>query len=204
MNKFKLTLVIFVLLSSSLFLFAQKDTIRGKIISSITAKTPNNNVFIQEKNTNNIVTADNEGFFALVVDKGKHIYNLEINILGYKTFEYPYKEKWISRKLPKHIVVDANCTISSKKDYKNNELKIFISKEIKPIIMTKQDKRFEKKYKIKYIEFKNELYNYDCVEEYHKKVFQILNIKYRDKWKKNIRKDVVAFNNIENGFIRND
>lgn len=175
-----------------------KDTLRGKIISSVTSKRPYHNIYIQEKNTNNMVMADEEGVFSLIVDKGKAIYNLEIKILGYDTFKYVYQEKWIDRKLPKHMVVEADCSFSKKealRDNKNSELKLFISGGIVPVSNTKKDIRFEKKYNIKYVDFGCEAYNFDCIKDYNKQVSLILNIKYGYKWREKVRKDVIGLNN---------
>lgn len=195
MDKLKLILLFFALFLIDLVGFAQKDTIRAKVISSITSKCPYHDIYIQEKNSNNIVMADDEGAFSLIVEKGKQVYNLEIRIFGYAPFEYAYQEKWIDRKLPKHIAITGDCSFYREKIIQNREndkLILFISGGIAPVANTKSDNRFERKYKVKYVDFGCEAFNYECIQRYNIITFKVLDNKRRGKWRKNVRKDVIG------------
>ncbi len=193
------------LLTISFYLFLPQDgfsqvldTIKGRIISSITMKRPIGEIYVLEKWTPNGVMADSLGNFYLIPLKEKSEYILQIMAGNYDMLEYKYKSEWSKRKNLKSIVVNGNCEINKRKalaDLRKNELKLYIFGGIAPIGNTRKDSRFEKKFKIKYWDFGCEAKIQDCILDYNNRVFKFLDIKYGNKWRKMIREDVVGFKN---------
>ena len=175
--------------------YSQQDTLKGKIISSISRDTPHNQAYILEKGTSNGTIADSLGFFTLIPEQRKEIYMLEIILSGYPTLDYKFDSKWTKLKNPKSIVLYSNCKInfaSVVKDFKEDNLKLYISGGIAPIANSKKDKRFEKKYKVRYYDFGCEIQSYECLEEYNKVVFKLLDARHGSEWRDTVRKDVVS------------
>ena len=89
-NKFILLLIIFSLLKID-FGFSQNNTIKGKVVSSISLKKPNGEIYIIEKGTTNGTLADSLGFFTLIPLKEKNNYFLEITVGSYDKLDYEYE-----------------------------------------------------------------------------------------------------------------
>jgi len=171
-----------------------KDTIHGRIISSITKKVPHGEIYILEKGTSNETIADSTGVFKLVPIKNKDEYLLNISVGAYETLTYNYNSEWTKRSKPKSIVVSADCSIfeSLIGSGENRGLKLYIIGGIAPIANTKSDKRFEKKYKVKYYDFGCEPQVYECIKKYNERVFEVLNRLHGGDWRKKVRRDVVG------------
>ena len=60
---------------------------------------------------------------------------------------------------------------------------------IAPIANTKKDEKFERKYKVEYVELGCEGKIYECVTEYNFYIIKILDIQYQRKWRKTKRKE---------------
>ena len=176
--------------------YSQKDTIKGKIYSSISKKTPKGTIYINEKGTYNGTIADEFGNFILLTEKKKEKYIIEIIAEGYPNLEYEYKSEWLNRKKPKSIVVSANCTINretAREDWKNGVPKLYLAGGIAPIGNSKEDFKFEKKFKIKYFELGCELEIHECIYEYNAFMFKVLDIKYGQNWRNMKRNDIIGF-----------
>jgi hypothetical protein len=190
--KFKL-LLIFTILFSEVALSQIQDTIRGRVISSVTKYPPNGLVYVMEKGTTNGTIADSLGIFELIPKMDKKEYVLEISVGNYEKLEYAYKSEWTKKSNPKSIVVSATCNINSvSKDYKEDGFKLYIIGGIAPIANSKFDNRFEKRYGLKYYDFGCEPEVYECAEKYNRFVFKLLDLKYGGKWRKKVRNDVVG------------
>ena len=78
-----------------------KDTIHGRIISSITKKVPHGEIYIIEKGTSNGAIADSTGVFKLLPIENKDVYLLNISVGAYEALTYNYKAEWTKRSKPK-------------------------------------------------------------------------------------------------------
>jgi len=201
MKKILLISLIILSLLKTDFGYSQNDTIKGKVVSSISFKKPNGNIYILEKGTTNGTIADSLGFFTLITKKDRINYILEISVGNYDKLEYDYKSEWTKRKKPKSIVVSGKCKINKKKakqDWKNGEAKLYLFGGIAPIENSKKDEKFERKFKVKYLDFGCDAEIYECISEYNEYIFKILDIKFGQKMRKLIRKDIVGFKDYEN------
>ena len=109
--------------------------------------------------------------------------------------EYEYRSEWSKRKKPKSIVINAECDIDKNKaakDSKNKDLKLYIFGGIVPIMNSKKDLRFEKRFKLEYWDFGDEAKITECILSYNEWVFRYLDIKYGAVWRKKVRNDVVG------------
>jgi len=197
----KLKLLIFNIIFCSFFNqlgYAQTlDTIKGRIVSSISLKKPIGEIYVMEKWTSNGTIADSLGQFRLVPLKEKSKYILQISAGFHKMQEYEFKSEWLKRKNSKTIVVNGNCQINKQKakdDLKIGQLELYIFGGIAPVANSKRDSRFEKKFKIKYLDLGCGAKIMECILEYNNYVFSVLNIRYGNKWRKNIRSDVEGLN----------
>jgi hypothetical protein len=78
-----------------------------------------------------------------------------------------------------------------KNDIKSKTIFLFLQGGIEPIVYS-TDKKFEKKYGIYFQDFGCISPNYKCIIKYNYKVFDYLTMKYGEKWKKEIREDVIG------------
>ena len=188
-------LLIFILLTSEIALSQTQDTIRGRVISSVTRYEPNGTVYVTEKGTSNGTIADSLGVFELIPLMDKETYNLEISAGYYEKLDYEFKSEWTKRTKPKSIVVSADCDLKSVgKDWKKNGLKLYLMGGIAPIANSKSDKRFERKFRVKYYDFGCDAVVYECVEKYNRRTIRLLDLRYNGKWRKKVRKDVIGLN----------
>lgn len=172
-----------------------KDTIKGKVISSISFKRPKGNIYIIEKWNSNGTMADSLGNFTLIPLKEKSNYPIEISIGNYPKLEYVYKSDWTKRKNPKSIVIQGKCEITketAKKDWKKEKAKLYIIGGIVPIENTRKDIKFERKFKVEYYDLGCNGKIYECLEDYNQYIFKLLDIKFNYKWRNLVRNDVVG------------
>lgn len=190
--KFNL-LIIFTVLISKVAVSQVQDTIRGRVISSITKYEPNGTVYVIEKGTTNGTIADSLGVFELVPLMDKEKYVLEITAGYYEKLEYEYKSEWTKRTKPKSIVVSADCDLDNvAKDMRKTGFKLYLMGGIAPIANSKSDNRFEKRYKVKYYDFGCDAVVYECVEKYNKRTIMFMDLKYDGKWRRKVRQDVIG------------
>jgi hypothetical protein len=187
----KIVYLFFFVVSSS---FAQEILpIKGRIVSSVTRFRPMGQIEIRFKGTYDIHTADKEGNFLLYPKKEREKYTLIINAGTHQELEYTYLSEWRKRSRPKSIVVYSNFDVSKKtarQDFKKGNLKLFIQGGIAPIANRKEDDKFEKKYKISYVDFGCDLKTIEALLDYNKRAFFFLDMTYGKKWRKRVRKDV--------------
>ena len=183
------------------FSYSQKDTIRGKIFSSISMKKPKGEIYIFEKGTTNGIIADSLGSFSFIPKAKKESYFLEISAGNYPNIIYEYKSLWSKRKNPKSIVIEGKCEINKEKavkDWRNGTPKLYLSSGIAPVGNSKKDNKFEKKYKVKYVELGCEGKIYECISEYNFYIIKILDIEYQGKWRKTKREQIVGIEDYQN------
>jgi hypothetical protein len=94
------------------------------------------------------------------------------------------------------IVIEAENDWASREiaeiDIELNEIKLLIVGGIAPIFYSSQYE-FEKKYQIKYYDYGDLIrVPFELMEEYNKRVFEYLDFKYGQKWRLEVRKDVLG------------
>lgn len=78
-------------------------------------------------------------------------------------------------------------------DINTNQMKLLLQGGIAPISY-KTDKRFSKKYKVRFYDFGDLIeYPCDCLEKYNRTIFEHLDKKYGSKWRINFRPDVPGY-----------
>lgn len=95
------------------------------------------------------------------------------------------------------VYSDAGGNVATKlatQDIKNGIPFLLLQSGISPTVYT-TDKKFENKYKVFYYESGCTGPTEKFVFEYNRTIFKHLTDTYGDKWKKEIRKDVIGFRN---------
>lgn len=171
------------------------DTIYGRVFSSITKERPAGDILITEKGTGRTILADSLGEFKLVPKVKKDAYILVIMAGYHDLLEYQYEAEWAKRAGPKSIVVRTVCNEEQATlDWKK--------KDVKPIIwygfgrmdrdISQDDKRFEKKYKVKYVDLNIIRIPIECAERFNRGVFIELDLKHGVSWRKKINSSVIG------------
>ena len=169
------------------------DTIYGRIFSSITKERPAADILITEKGTGRIILADSLGEFKLVAKVKKDAYVLVIMAGYHDLLEYTYESEWTQRVGPKSIVVRAACNEKEfALDWKKKGVKPIIWRGFGRMNKSRQDKRFERKYKVKYVDLNSNHIPIECAERYNKGVFLRLDLKYGVSWRKKIRDGAIG------------
>ena len=165
----------------------------GKIISAKTKLKPSEEVMITVKETNEKSFTDSLGNFTLYkLDKNKQ-YSMELFSFLYGKVSIEF-ETQNEDQLTKTFEVIANCDFdgeTAKNEWKNKSAKLYLIGSIAPIANSKNDKKFEKKYNIQYFDFGCTPAPLECIIEYNNEILKLMEIKYGEEWKKEIRKDVV-------------
>ncbi|GGC85800.1 hypothetical protein GCM10011508_11340 [Flavobacterium lutivivi] len=167
--------------------------LEGKIISAKTKLNPSEEIVITVKETKEIVFTDSLGNFTLSkLDKNRR-YSIELTSFLYGKVNIEF-ETQSNNQIQKTFEVDANCDFDSetaRSEWKNKTAKLYLIGSIAPIANSKNDKKFEKKYNLKYFDFGCTPAPLECIIEYNKQILRLMEMEYGEKWKKEIRKDVV-------------
>lgn len=167
--------------------------LEGKIISAKTKLNPSEEIVITVKETKEIVFTDSLGNFTLSkLDKNRR-YSIELTSFLYGKVNIEF-ETQSNNQIQKTFEVDANCDFDSetaRSEWKNKTAKLYLIGSIAPIANSKNDKKFEKKYNLKYFDFGCTPAPLECIIEYNKQILRLMEMEYGEKWKKKIRKDVV-------------
>jgi hypothetical protein len=81
--------------------------------------------------------------------------------------------------------------VTAQKDIIDGNPKLLLIGSIAPVYYINQDK-FEKKYKVYYYDFGCTPDYDECIKAYNKSVFEFLDKKYGNKWRKEVRQDVIG------------
>lgn len=79
---------------------------------------------------------------------------------------------------------------SAESDITKETVKFFCYGSIVPVAMSKQDKQFERKYNIKYIQLGCRPFSFDCMKQYNQTIEKYLDEKYGISWRTNPREDI--------------
>ena len=185
----KIILLIFLLLICT-FTNGQVK-IKGIVISELTGEKPEGTVYARELETGQLsVDTDSLGIFEIEYLEPEKEYAIEISAFGYDTQTFNVTTG--NGITTKNFVLKLNCNYSTEKaesDWKIGKAKILLVGSIVPIANTKKDKKFEKKYNIKYLDFGCTPPSSDCIKLYNKRIFELMNKTYGSKWRDDVRKD---------------
>ena len=151
------------------------------------------NVVIELFGEGKITTTDSQGRFKFKNLKSKE-YNLRV--LGYNFEPKNFSKTLINESIENFdLFIITDCQFNgeiAKKDIKRGKPRLLLIGGIAPVIQSGQEK-FENKYKIEYSDFGCIPDPYECVVQYNKIIFKYLDNKYGEKWRKDVRKDVIGF-----------
>ncbi|WP_299707069.1 hypothetical protein [uncultured Pontibacter sp.] len=190
--KISYLILLFALIQSAVFgqgTERKKLYVEGRIISEVNNK-PLENVITYLQKERVFIATDSTGFFRIPVKaSGEH--RLIVIEGGYSELDSLIVIKTESL-TDLNIVLVADCPFnrsSAEKDIKKGNPKLLLVGSIAPVVYTGQN-YFERKYKVQYYDFGCTPPADACIEEYNQKVFEFLDKKYGDKWRKEVRKDV--------------
>lgn len=191
-NKTLSVLLIFL----NLIVSAQSK-VQGNIKSSITNDYIISSVYvdlfdINKKYIDTYIVLNDVGFFEF-----KNLEENSKHFLKFSAFGYTHKEIEINTttdSINLEVTLTTICNyndIVAENDWKSNNPKLFLFGSISPIANTKNDIKFEKKYKIQYYDFGCTPEVQECIKLYNEQIFIFLDKKYGTKWRNEVRKDVL-------------
>ncbi|WP_162912068.1 carboxypeptidase-like regulatory domain-containing protein [Pontibacter actiniarum] len=191
----KTVFLILLLLTTYLDSFCQTENrtkayIEGIVVSGVNKK-PLADVYVSLKHKGFGTVTDSLGYFRFDgVPEGK--YHLITHYFGYSETDTALSV--VSEPLTGlHITLEADCSYDrrvAEADIVSGEPKLLLVGSIAPVVH-KNQYRFERKYKVQYLDFGDTPPAYECIEEYNKVIFNYLDKKYGDKWRKEVRPDVI-------------
>jgi len=193
-------LILTILFLNSIIGFSQNEKekeilIKGTVYSGVNNKPFDYGVYL-------LFQKDHRG--TISNDKGEFEYSYKLNekdsleIIEFSTIGYGTKKVKID--LIKDnlsnlkIVLNPTNDINKGKaieDIENGEINILISSGIAPVEY-KADRKFMKKYNVNFKDLGCEAIAQESLIEYNKVVFEYLDKKYGNKWRRKIRKDIVG------------
>lgn len=166
----------------------------GIVISKINSQ-PLPNVVVMVRTINNyVVTTDSLGQFQISgLKPGTH--RFEIREFGYQPIDtsLTLTDSGIGNA---KFEIGAVCEFTKEaaiQDIRGKKIKLLLSGGIAPAIY-KSDSKFERKFNVKYFDFGCTPEANECMIEYNSKVFEYLDSKFGDKWRKSVRQDVIGIN----------
>lgn len=175
--------------------YAQTEII-GKVISGISGEVPISEIYVKELITKQPLTmTDSLGNFRIEYLEPNKSYVIEISAFGYGNQKFDVKTKsGINNVI---FELKAECGYSAERaesDWKNGKASLLLIGSIAPIANSPADKRFEKKYGIRYYDFGCTPPISECIKEYNERIFELMDKKYGMEWRKKVRSDVEYLN----------
>ena len=147
---------------------------------------------IQKKEISDI---DSLGNYKFIVDKNG---SYELRVLDFKNskiFHLEIIDESITD-FDLYIKENIDCEVNkmvAEEDIKMNKPRLLLSGGILPIHEIGQEK-IEKKYSFKYYDFGCISPPIECIIQYNKLIFDYLDKKYGENWRREVRKDVIGLN----------
>ena len=179
--------------------FGQSE-INGFVKSSITDLRPITDIYIEITNIKRpalerMEIADSSGFFKFVDLESNKVYKLKVSAFGYADKIYDVKTTNGITKTT--LTLDASCEFSEKQaetDWKNGKAKLLLVGSIAPTANSPSDNKFEKKHGIEYYDFGCTPPIDECIKIYNQRIFELMDKKYGESWRKKVRTDVEYLN----------
>ena len=177
------------------FSFGQTKII-GKVISEISGEAPITDIYVQELITKQaLIMADSLGKFEFKHLEPNKKYVVEITALGYKTQRFEtYLKEGVNEI---EFELKAKCKYNAERaemEWNKGKAKLLLIGSIIPIANTLSDKKFERKYKIKYYDFGCTPPMLECVKSYNERIFELMDKEYGNAWRRKVRSDVEYLN----------
>jgi hypothetical protein len=170
--------------------------IKGKVLSGISGERPISDIYVQELVTKQpLIMADSLGNFKIEYLEPNKTYKVEISVFGYGNQIFDVQTKSGINNVS--FELKAECEYNAKRaesDWKNGKANLLLVGSIAPIPNSSFDKRFEKKFGIKYFDFGCEPPIDECLKEYNERIFELMDNKYGVKWREKVRSDVEFLN----------
>ena len=187
------TFIILILLFGSRIGHGQIE-IRGTVISEITKETPWYDYTIKPNILEHPTSfPDEKGNFLIEFLEPNKEYEIIISSIGYEDQKFNVKTN--DGITYKTFELKVDCFYSGEKaevDWKNGNAQFLLNGSIAPIANTKADNRFEKKYNIEYYDFGCMITNYECIILYNKKMAELMDERFGQKWRKEARKGIIG------------
>ncbi|NLR95141.1 FEKKY domain-containing protein [Flammeovirga agarivorans] len=188
-------LINLLLVSFSSLTFGQ-SVIQGYVKSSLTDLRPITDVYVEIVNIDNPILeiatmADRNGFYKLTDLKLGKTYILKVSAFGYANQQFEIKTD--SDITKSDLTIEVSCEYSKEHadtDWKNNKAKLLLVGSIAPLANTRADKKFEKKYGVKYYDFGCVPTDFECIKIYNERIFELMDSEFGYKWRDKVRKDV--------------
>ena len=185
MKKIILLLLLLLVYGNSFCQEDKKFAITGRVLSGINHK-PIKQASVFIRSTSAGAATDSLGYFMIPeVVKGR--YTLEVSWLGYIDLDTVVVVDSVLM-TPLEIVLDAACPVNRQvalADIGKGEPRLLLVGGIAPVVVLDQH-QFEKKYKVYYYDFGCTPPAYECIEEYNKTIFEHLDKKYGQDWRKKV------------------
>lgn len=174
--------------------------ISGFVKSSITDSSPIAGVYIEIMNLakpiqKRMVSTDSRGFFRFENLKPGKDYQLKISCFGYADQTFQVKARNSDTSLT--LILEANCEFNREQaemDWEKGTPNLLLVGSIAPIQNSPADYRFEKKFGVKYYDFGCTAPIDDCIKVYNERIFELLDGRFGEKWRNEVRQDVKYFN----------
>ena len=123
--------------------------------------------------------------------------NYSVQVTEYHFIPQAFKIKLTSQPVTNFdLTINANCSVdaeTARSDIERNEPRLLLIGGIAPVAYLYGTKP-EKKYGFRYHDFGCTPPAEECVVQYNAVIFQYLDRKFGEKWRKEVRQDVIGFN----------
>ncbi len=170
--------------------------INGYVKSSITNLRSISDIYIEQLGIEKpylerTTMADSNGFFRIENLESNRLYKIKLSAYGYE--DQVFEVKTDNGITETTLTLEAGCKYSKEqavKDWKKGKPKLLLIGSVAPIVNSSADKRFEKKYGIKYLDFGCTPPIEECIKIYNEQIFELMDKKYGTEWRKKARSDV--------------
>jgi hypothetical protein len=165
----------------------------AKILIGLLAILPSNETIISINNSNKITKTDSLGYFQFDrLKNGQYLIHIEGN--GFKSLDtlVTINDRTIDNL---QLLLISNCRINRRiadLDIMKGTPKLLVLGGFTPIIEINQNK-FERKYDVEYFIYGDcDPPSDSCATDYNKRIFEFLDLKFGQKWRKQVRKDIAG------------
>lgn len=194
-SAFEMKLLLTILFSTlTLFTsYGQTNQLTGRILSSVTNDAPSEPVIIMDPRNKVYVESDSLGFYTLdSLTKGK-TYNFQFLAFGYEEVK---RSMEISKQLDTlNLTLFTDCSFDSltaHEDWQKEKPRLLLIGSIAPLANSEHDLKFEDEYNVEYYDFGCTPPALDCILTYNQEIFKLLDQKFGNQWKAEIREDVIG------------
>lgn len=192
--KLPLTILSLVLILSTSY--GQTSQLKGRILSGVTNDAPSGEVYIMDSRNQVFAETDSLGYYTVDgLTKGK-TYNFQFIAFGYGEV---YRSIEISKEIDTlNLILNTECSFDSltaHNDWRKGNPRLLLIGSIAPLANSEYDLKFEDKYKVEYYDFGCTPPAMECVLTYNKEIFKLLDQKFGNQWREEIREDVIGLKN---------